>query len=539
MSTPVLNNGIFLRDTQYSAGSHLDFYHLSQLGYTEDSRKNDFGIIDIWALKQKAEMPLYSMASFGGKNTQLVDGNYFEWSQAVVLDLPHIVEDISEVDYPGADGQKFKIRLSTRAFGHGAIITYDKMNGKELFITDDPIQQVGDYFDYTVQLFLNGKSTEYLDKKFLTPKTKYFRTGSAKGDYGQRFDEIEMKGGARKFYNYVGLAEAHKTLSVSKWADMVKIRKDILEIYQIGGTNVDPSTNMQQLASKFGSDVDFKNYVKQNIQGFRWLPRAEAALITEIGRDIENQLMWGKGGRVNGQGPDDIRMSVGLWKQLDNGNKLVYTKPSFTLKMFKNQIYNYFNGKVNFDKSDSGRLLVVQTGLGGMELISEAISREVGGSGLLLNATDLRAVQGDPMNLTFGINWTGFNIPFLANVRFVVNPAFDNKVQNDIENPLVDGNPLTSYSFIIYDFNEGQGNDNIILLKYAPDGDARASDLQWNFQNGTFPYAGIGAAKGFQSSGNFSGYKVNMFQRYPAIFVKDPTKVLKMVMKNPITGGSF
>ncbi len=537
--TPVLNNGIFLRETSFNAGSHIDYYHLSQMGYTEESRMNDFGIIDIWALKQKAEMPLYSMSSFGGKNTVPVDGHYFEWGIAVVGDIPHIVEDISESDKPGQDGLPFKIRLSRKAYGHGAILTYDKMNGKEVFVTDTPIVQKGDYFDYEVELVRSGKSDDYLDKKFLRPHTKYFRVGSAKGDYGQKFDDVEFSGGSRKFYNFVGLAEAHKTLSVSKWADMVKIRKDVLEIYQIAGTNTDPSTNMAQLASKFGTDVEFKKYVRDNIQGYRWLPRAEAALISEIGRDIENYLMWGKGGRINGQGPDDLKMSVGLWKQLDNSNKRVYQKENFSLKMFKNDIYNYFNGKVNFDSSDSGRMLVVQTGLGGMEMISEAVSRIAGGSGYLLNAKELGAVSGDAMNLVYGLNWTGFNIPFLANVRFVVNPAFDNLVQNDIENPLIDGRPLTSYSFIIYDFNEGQGNDNIVLLKYAPDGDQRASDLQWNFQNGTFPYGGIGQAKGFQSSGNFSGFVVNMFQRYPAIFVKDPTKILKMVMKNPITGGSF
>jgi hypothetical protein len=30
-----------------------------------------------------------------------------------------------------------------------------------------------------------------------------------------------------------------------------------------------------------------------------------------------------------------------------------------------------------------------------------------------------------------------------------------------------------------------------------------------------------------------------MTQTMPAIWVEDPTKVLKIVMKNPVTGGSF
>lgn len=540
MATPVLNNGIFFQDTSFSLGSHIDFYHLGKMGISAPEKMTNLGILDIWATRQKAEFPLYSMSSFGGKNTMLVDGHYFEYGIPVVGELPYIVEDISGVDQPGIDGTTFKILLSYRAFGHGAILTYDKMNGKEFFVTDEPIRERADgQVEYTVEMVRSGKTSEFVDKKYLKGGTKIFRVGSAKGDYGQKFDDVMYgKSGIRKFYNFVGLAEAHKTLSVSKWADMEKIRSEILEIYNIAGANTE-STNLKYLANKFNSAADFRDYMRKNTTGYRWLPKAEAALITEIGRDVENYLMWGKGGRINGQGADDIKLSVGLWKQLDNAQKVIYQKSNFTLKMFKNAIYNYFNGKVNFDRSDSGRVLVVQTGLGGMEMVSEAIAREVGGTGLLLNATDLKAVTGSPMELNFGMNWTGYNIPFLANVRFVVNPAFDNKVQNDIENPLIEGRPLSSYSFIIYDFNEGQGNDNIILLKYAPGGDARASDLQWNYQQGTFPYLGLGSAKGFASSGNFSGYVVNMFQLFPALFVKDPSKILKIVMKNPITGFSL
>ena len=33
----------------------------------------DMGPVDLWAMTQKVEMPLYQMASFGGKNTIMVD----------------------------------------------------------------------------------------------------------------------------------------------------------------------------------------------------------------------------------------------------------------------------------------------------------------------------------------------------------------------------------------------------------------------------------------------------------------------------------
>ena len=65
-----LNNGIFLRDTSYKASSHIDSYHLTaMLGSAEPQ---DLGSVDLWAMTQKVEMPLYQMASFGGKNTILV-----------------------------------------------------------------------------------------------------------------------------------------------------------------------------------------------------------------------------------------------------------------------------------------------------------------------------------------------------------------------------------------------------------------------------------------------------------------------------------
>jgi hypothetical protein len=63
------------------------------------------------------------------------------------------------------------------------------------------------------------------------------------------------------------------------------------------------------------------------------------------------------------------------------------------------------------------------------------------------------------------------------------------------------------------------------------------NQLKWWYQNGTMDY--MGRTQGFQSSGQFNGYRVMMTQTFPAIWVKDPTKVLKIVMRNPVTGGSF
>jgi hypothetical protein len=539
MATPVLNNGLFLRDTNYKASSHIDSYHLTNmLGNAEPT---DMGPVDLWAMTQKVEMPLYQMASFGGKNTIMVDNarGEYKWQTPVAQELPVSLGklDAADAGTRGIDGQSFKIKLSKREFGHGDIITYDKYNGLELYITADDILQVGDGWVYTCEL-VNSNSTTALADKYLAVGTKFFRKGSARGEYGERFSDITTGAGFREFYNFVGGAEAHVHYSISSRADlMIKggMNADgsvpVTEIWRNFDKSVDPSlASIEDIASAMGKDYVKKAFDNGSLSR-TFLTSMEGAHLSKIANDIETYLMWGNGGRIKQDGPDDLRLSVGLWKQLDNSFKR-YNKSGFDLDMFKNELYNFYAGKVEFDGPDPKRQLVVQTGIGGMQLINTAIAADAAANTVMTtNADAVGAVTGKGMDLGYGFAYTSFIIPFLANVKFVLNPAFDNLHTNDIENPLVDGRPLSSYSYIIFDVTDS-GSDNIHLLKLSWD-----NQLKWFYQNGTMDY--MGRTQGFASTGQFNGYRVMMTQTMPAIWVEDPTKVLKIVMKNPITGGSF
>jgi hypothetical protein len=541
MATPVLNNGIFLRDTRYQASSHVDSYHLVNMLRNADPM--DLGPVDLWAMTQKVEMPLYQMSSFGGKNVIMVDNarGEYKWQVPVPEDLPYIVEDIEPNNLrKGVDGTTFKVKISRREFGHGDIITYDKFNGLELYITADDILPVGDGFIYTVQL-VNTDNYRFLDNKYLAPTTKIFRKGSARGEYGERFSDIQTRAGFREFYNFVGGAEAHVHYSISSRADlMIKggMNADgtvpVVEIWRNFDKTMDPSiASLEDMAKKLGPGA-VKNAVKNGSLSRTFLTTMEAAHLSKVASDIETYLMWGQGGRVRQDGPDDVRLSVGLWRQLDNSFKRIYNKNSFNLELFRSELYNFYVGKVDFQGPDPKRQLIVQTGMGGMRLVNEAIKQEAAAAGLVINAATnngIGAISGQGMDLNFGFAYTSYVIPFLANVKFVLNPAFDNLNTNDIENPIIDGFPLSSYSFIIFDITDNT-NDNIFLLKLSWD-----NQLKWWYQNGTMDY--MGRTQGFQSSGQFNGYRVYMTQTMPAIWVKDPTKVLKIVMRNPITGGSF
>lgn len=540
MSTPVLNNGIFLRDTTISANSNVDSYHM--MAMLRDPKPMDMGPVELWAQVQKVEMPLYQFSSFSGKNVILVDHPRGEWTweTPVSIDLPYIIEDISPSNVTkGIDGTTFQIKVSREEFGHGDIISYDKMNGLEFYITQDDIRKLPDGVIYTVAL-MNNDSSAYLDNKYLASGTRLFRKGSVIGEYGERFSRIMVQAGFRQYYNYVGQANAHVEFSVSTRADLMArgyMNADgtmpATEIWKNFDTSLDPSiTSLQQMGEVMGTEY-MKKAIANGSLSKTFLTNLEAAHLTKIAKDIETYLMWGQGGRVRTDGADDVRMSVGLWKQLDSAFKRVYNKSNFTLDLFRTELYNFFVGKVEFSGPDPERTLIVQTGIGGMRMINEAIKNEANSAGFTIQAATsngIGAITGNGMNLGFGYAYTSIVVPFLAKLVFQLNPAFDNVYTNAIENPQVDGHPLSSYSFIIYDVTEGK-NDNIFLLKKKWD-----NELRWWYNNGTADYMG---RNGFQSGGQHPGYKLYMQQAYPCVWIKDPTKILKIVMKNPITGYSL
>ena len=537
IGTPSINNGIFVRDVNLTMGSHLDSYHLKNM--LGDVAPTDLGVIDLWVNAQKVEAPLYQLSSFGGKNIVYVDdpqGRY-GWKQPIQNELPYIVEDVEPGNTSkGRDGLTFRIKLNKKEFGHGDIISYDKMNGVQLYITDEDIIPVGDGFVYTVRI-RNTDSSKYFDNAFLNNKTKFFRLSSSIGEYGQRYSDFQVKAGYKEFYNFVGNESAHAEYSISGKTELMArggVRADgtmaVNEIWNVHDkTILDPSiTSVKDLAQKLGQS-GMKDALKEGKLSRAFITKLEAASLTKIGQDIENDLMWGQGGLINTGGQESLRASVGLWKQLDNSYKHIYNKSSFDLDMFKSEINNFYYGKVDLEGPDPNREIVVQTGRAGMELVNNAIAKRAFSQNLVTQSTEIGAISGtNPMALKYGFSFTSFTIPFIANVRFVYNPALDPINANDIENPYIDGYRLSSYSFIIFDITT-EGGNNIKLLRKQWD-----NELRWWYINGKFDYQGRTTA--FQSSGGNFGYKVQMEKPKDSIWVSDPSRVLKITMRNPLTG---
>lgn len=543
MATPSLTGDIFLRETSYKAGSHVDSYHLMNMLKTAEP--TDLGMIDLWAMYQKVQMPLYQFSSFSGKNTQYVDDpqGRFKWKMPVANDIAMIHSDLNPSNTTkGKDGHTFQIALNKRAFGHSEIITYDKFNGLNCIVTEAPVGGVDGKFIYTVRL-INSDSNKTLSNDYLASGTYWFSLGSAINEHSERFNDLgDRSAGFREYYNFLPTAYANQHYSISSRADAMmkhginigdKGNINVTELWRYTDTAnpLDPSIRDIPSMRALMGDPWMKKMLGNGTLTRGFVTAVESACLTKVGRDIENQLMWGSGGFTTSDGADDIRLSTGLWRQMDRGFKHIYNKDGFTLKLFQTEIFNFYNGRVDFKGPDPERELIVQTGIAGMQLVNEAIKREAVNSGLVINASEIGAITNKGMDLKYGFAYTQYVIPFLANVKFVLNPAFDNVEANNLENPIIDGYRLSSYSFIIFDITDNT-KDNIYLMK-----DAFEPDLKWWYNNGDTDY--MGRTSGYQGGGSFSGYRVFMKQRHAALKVMDPTKLLKIVMRNPINGSSL
>ena len=542
--TPSLQNGIFTGEITASIGSDISTYNLLDIASKfGTSKRDDMGPVDLWIDAQKIESPLYRFSSFGGKNVVYVENERgeFTWQTPVTQEAPYCVEDIEPSNTTkGIDGQTFRIKLSKR-MGHTAKISYDKMNGFDLVVTQEDIIPTGDGFIHTVRA-INNDSARYLDNQFLKSGTRWYHVGSSAGEFDQKYDSIEETAGYREYYNFVGNSMSTFEYTVGTTAakmleagiNVPNAKIDLIGMWKINDAALrDPTiTNLDQLKGALGGEKGLMKAVKDQRLDFGLLNKIEAKGLSKLASDNEYDLMWGKGGIITTDGIEVLRESVGLWKQLDNSFKTTYNKSQFTLDMFETEINNFYFGKVDLEGPDPKRQIIVQTGKAGMKLVTDRIESKALGKGLIVEASNIGAISGgNPMELHYGFSFTSFVIPFIANVKFVYNAALDPVFANDIENPIIDGFRLSSYSYIIFDITD-QGSDNIKLLKCKYDNELRS----W-YTNGKFD--AMGRRSGFQSSGGNYGYKMNFEQRKQAIWVKDSTKVLKIVMINPKTGGSF
>lgn len=551
LASPALNNSILLREAQYNINSGLldEFNLLKMFGNVGPT---DLGVLEIWAMTRKQSPLLFSPADLKLSNVVYTDDpeGRFKYTIPVNVDYPRIVEDIEPLNTKkGIAGTTFKLKFNKLLFSNSDIITYDLYTGVEVHITQDDIidDGTGNYI-YTCRV-LSGGDQDYLDNKFVQPGTPWFVKSSAIGEHNTRFSNAKVQAGFREYVTYCGNHKIGKELYVTKKAALlsgtytlsnggsISSRKpqidkngrvNVYELFKLNNPDLDPSIiyswNAKELARA----------IKRKEIDFAVVSQMEAALLDSMLKDIELYLMWGKGGYISDSN-NSIRTNVGFWDQANNAYKIVYNKDQFSLALIIEMLTNFTYGRIDYNDANPNRTFILRCGTAFAHMFNKALNQELGNvNNFIFRSSDkLSPVQGkDPMHLSFGYFFNEYIIPFIGRVIVQVSTAFDPWDANNITNPIIDGRRLSSYSAILFDVTDLDLSQQILLLK-----NSKLDGISTYYINGNMDY--LGRTGTFQSSGEFSGFKLKMETYAPSIFIKDPTRLVKLVMRNPITGGSF
>jgi hypothetical protein len=262
----------------------------------------------------------------------------------------------------------------------------------------------------------------------------------------------------------------------------------------------------------------------------RWMTMVEALLWAEMKKMEELDLMWSKGGVVEGSGRVPVRVGMGLYEQMRNGTRIKYTRLT---KALLDSVFGqlFYNSGIPVEK----RRVTVQVGTGAMIEISKLIENEFGKTPFLVNASDIGLIQGDRMNLGFGYRFTSMDFPTAGHVEFVLNPAFDNRY-NRVSDGLVGEFPIESYTLAIFDVTdnratnaaaklEGQARyeqgfntgSNVMLIK--PEGH---DSIVWGYELGTHAPGWMSGGPIYSTSQR-DGYAIWM-KSISSIWLKDATR---------------
>lgn len=528
IQTPSLtgfNNSVVVGQTKFDVNKFTDLNSLYSL-YKKDSFTTYKGMIHLWNQRKLMNTPLISLTELNN-SVMYVNGpeGKFRYSIPYDLGLPYVVEDMTgDIERPGIDGQKFKIKLSENCFTNTDIITYDLRDGVTLYITEDEIYEESDGWVYTVTIPTSNK-TKSFPKRFLQPGTEFCKITNVNGEYDTQKSSIWLRQGSLDLEMQLG---SHRSVYhwITAYADQLKVD---------GGDPRYGYLNQYSDLRRNNSTLVFFNkdqYGNRIPQSTKWMNRIEAMLWAEMKMMEEKDLMWNKGGIVTGSGNRSVRVNTGLYEQMRNGNRVQYT--TLTLALIEETLSNlFYNSGIPFEQ----RRTKIMVGTGAMIEISKLLADDFKHSNpFLVNAGDVKGyLYGNAMNLGFGFRFTSKRWPVAGEVTFEYNPALDNRY-NRVQDGLIGEFPIESYTLMIMDITDGgtsnaagkvrevdyrvqdgfNDSSNLVMIK-----NEGFADTIWGYELGT--HSPLGTKGPIYSSSQRDGYAIWM-KNQSSIWLKDATR---------------
>lgn len=541
-----LNNAVIVAQSKFLPSKFTDLNWL-YTNYSKDSFTVYKGLLALWNQRSIINTPLLNMTEL--KNNVMYISNTegrFRYSVPYEIGYPFVVENLAvDIDKPGLDGQRFPLKLNENVFTNTDRIIADLRDGIELYIAEDEILEETDGWIYQVEIVNKDRKGTFYPKEYLQPGVQYMKVSNINGEYDTQKSSITTGSGTMQLQMELGGGHRAVTHWVTGYADMARV--DETKNPQLAFIN--------QRLENMGSTMLYMNRDAQGnpiASSLRWQSTIEVLLRAEMEKMTDTDLMWGKGGFVEGSGRRKVRVGAGLYEQLRNGNRYVYNK--ITLSLIENAVARlYSRSGIPLEQ----RRTKIQTGTGGMIQISKELQERFKTVvPFLTNTGDVpgNVISGkDSMNLSYGFRFTGINSPVAGQLEFEINPALDNVSGLRKQDGLIGDYPLESYTYMIMDITDSKtsnaaarvdttkyrvedgfnSNANFVLVKPTNYG-----DLYWGYIAGTHHPLGPTSMKGMMSANNFDGYQIWM-KSFANIWVKDVTRTMLIEKARPSSIGQL
>lgn len=547
MATPTFQNfgnNLVVKKADYRfQGIFTDANYLLNL-FGDDIRSTHMGVLSAWNQWSLISTPLLSMTELQ-KNTIYTNGDDGEltFNMPYQLEGPTVKEDLtSDIPYPGRDGQEFEILIGDGGlepcFQAGTRITADFRDGQNLYIVSVG-SGLGQGFKYRVKLVTNDKA-EWFNKKYLNPGTQFFRISGTAGEFTEDFAGIDNSFGMMKLKHQLG-GRRGVEYSITGNAQRLKL--------QFKGSNAEKFDWVNSQSFMSPNDPSFYMVIGEGngkmgtdgMQGIKpgtetWLTYADAMIMKQLMLDEERDLMWARGGVIQGARNKSQVIGEGLYNQMKKGNWVKL--PRYSREGLMNVFGQVFRNRP--DIPDYKRKFKLQGGRGAvMELqriFNEEMNRTANQAGAVMDAQRLGIISGDPMSLKVGYRLGEVYIPGMGWLTIEHNPAFDSQFSRTEDEPFIGGFPKHSYTSAIFDVTDSnytnaaevtsqvewaKGVDtgaNIYLVRNAAMPGTKVTYIAGR----TSPYA-PSAGRGNVASTRFDG-STTIMENQSNIFLKDPTR---------------
>jgi hypothetical protein len=544
--------GIFIGQAR-SLGikNHIDIPYVTALA---PERPHDFGVLDLWALKQRTDSPLLTLAI---ENAQVIysDAEYYTFELPSAADATNrLVSGGLDKEKMGLDGEEIPFVVTKRDLGPGAIFKFDVTSLISFTVVDRPIEQLGEHFKVWAVLNTNA-NVKFVTKAEFQPQRQIIKLADTRGLDFTSYKSVWGLSGVpslAKYKNYLTNIMLNQSYRVTSGAveylntntridgkQIAMMEQTVLQFYQVRGIADNKVINMANPES-------YKMYWDR-LQEEKAKGNGEAAMINLLDSIAVNMMqkqnndimIWGTAINTLRDGYDTTRVIPGVWFQLDMaGYKHTYSIDTFSLDTLTDAIKDFEFGKVPLRESISDNLYIIKTGRGGSELIYQAFLKKGFSIPAQIHNADHGFIKGDANNLVYSApRFVEYQIPNIGRLRVDWEPGFDPVKADEFVNPVLQaGYRLSSYTMLIEDYNTSR--DNIVIMR------KNGSKMRMIVEAGdqTHPLLRSNTSINGQNiqvhsaSDELSGYQVKFVGRADSAIVKDPTKLLKLVPKNPRTG---